>query len=487
MAMNEWAERLVIGRGTFPFTNFLLNRRKILTRYDEVRRTEHISSEEMHELQFLRLQKLITFAYERVPFYTERFRSIGLLPGDIRSIEDLRKVPPLSRQDLIDHRNAMVDRNLDASRDLADRSARGPGEPIPFGPFRRHRLVRNTSSGSTGAPTVFYEDGSRTALNWVHELRLKSWFGNLPGAREARMVRLSTEYLPKSRVLRLRNRLWNQLILPGVNLTDPDYEVCVEKVKRFRPRTLWGFTSALAGFADYLHRHGIDPVPWGIRLVVGWAAPVYDHERRLLAEVFRCPVSNIYGAREVGHVAGQCPDGAYHLNQEYLLTERDEEPAAGGDREEGEILVTTLDISPMPFIRYRMGDIGRVAPSSCGCGRTLPVLQEFLGRTGEVYRTRDGRMISPNFWCRTFMNVRLAGAIRRFQVIYLSDTAMRVKIVKNGSFTGAMEQVLADHLRKNFPQDMEFTFEYVHDIPPHISGKYQMVVNAMDTGREVRS
>jgi phenylacetate-CoA ligase len=298
------------------------------------------------------------------------------------------------------------------------------------------------------------------------------------------MVRLSTEYLPKSRVLRLRNRLWNQLILPGVNLTDPDYQVCIEKLDRFRPRTLWGFTSALAGFADYLHRKGIDPASWGIRLVVGWAAPVYDHERRLLTEVFRCPVSNIYGAREVGHVAGQCPAGAYHLNQEYLLTERDEDP---GDREAGEILVTTLDPSPMPFIRYRMGDIGRVAPSACSCGRTLPVLQEFLGRTGEIYRTRDGRMISPNFWCRTFMNVRLAGAIRRFQVIYESDHAMRIKIVKNGSYTAETERVLADHLRKNFPRDMEVAFEYVPDIPPQISGKYQMVVHAMTSSREVRS
>ena len=482
MALIERTEELLIGRVTFPLTNYLLNRRGILSRYDELRRSEHDSSERQQELQLQKLKRLIAFAYERVPFYTERFRAIGLLPGDISSLEDLKKIPPLSRQDVIDHRNVMVDRTLAESRERADRSARGPGEPIAFAPFRRHRLVRNTSSGSTGAPTVFYEDGSRTALNWVHELRLKSWFDVMPGAREGRMVRLSTEYLPKSRTLRLRNRLWNQLILPGVNLTDADYAISVEKLKVFRPKALWGFTSALAGFADYLRRTGIDPSPWGIRVVVGWAAPVYDHERRLLEEVFACPVSNIYGAREVGHVAGQCPGGSYHINQEHLLTERDERP--GGDGETGEILVTTLDISPMPFIRYRMGDIGRVVPSACTCGRTLPVLQEFLGRTGEIYRTRDGRMISPNFWCRTFMNVRLSDAIKRFQVIYVSDHAMKIKIVKNSNYTGATEQVLADHLKKNFPQDMEFAFEYVPDIPPQISGKYQMVVNEMASRRE---
>ena len=479
MSLRERTEELLVGRVTFPLTSYLLNRRGVIERFNELRRSERYAPEQLRELQLKRLQRLVDFAYKRVPFYTERFRSLGLLPGDIRSLDDLRKVPPLGRQDVIDRHHAMVDSTLGNACDLADRSVRGPGEPIPFAPFRQHQLVRNTSSGSTGAPTVFYENGSRTALNWVHEFRLKSWFGNMPGAREARMVRLSNEYLPKSRVLRLRNRLWNQLIIPGVNLTDRDYAVCVERLAQFRPKTLWGFTSALAGLADYLRRNSIDPAPWGIRLVVGWAAPVYDHERRLLTEVFQCPVSNIYGAREVGHVAGQCPAGAYHINQEHLLVERDDDAGDGADREAGEILVTTLDISPMPFLRYRMGDIGRIAPSACGCGRTLPVLQEFVGRTGEIFRASDGRMISPNFWCRTFMNVRLAGAIRRFQVVYMSDHAMRIKIVKNGSYTAATEQVLSDHLKKNFPRDMEIAFEYVPEIPPQISGKYQMVVNEM--------
>ena len=72
----------------------------------------------------------------------------------------------------------------------------------------------------------------------------------------------------------------------------------------------------------------------------------------------------------------------------------------------------------MPFIRYRMGDIGDVKPSRCQCGRTLQVIENLLGRTGEIFITKDGRMISPNFWCRTFMSGKVSGAIRRFQVVY---------------------------------------------------------------------
>ncbi len=484
MAIFEMAEELLIGRLAFPFTSYLLNRRKILSRYDELCQTEWYPQDKIRDIQLQKLKRLIKYAHDNVPFYTQRFRDIGLEPEDITTLDDIKKIPPLSRQDVIDNRCTMVNSSLSTSVSFADKSQRNPGEPIPFAPFHHHKLVRNTSSGSTGAPTVFYEDGSQTALNWMHELRLKSWFGIKPGAREARMVRLSTDYLPGSRILRLRNRLWNQLILPGVNLTDDHYKVCVDRLEVFRPKVLWGFTSAVAGLADFIRRNGIDPFPWGIKLVIGWAAPVYEHERTLLEEVFACPVSNIYGARETGHIAGQCPHGSYHINQEHLLAERYELTGRDVDQEEGEILVTTLDISPMPFIRYRMGDIGKIEASACGCGRSLQVLKDLLGRTGEIFRTRDGHMISPNFWCRTFMNVKLSDAIKRFQVIYVSDNAMKIKIVKNKNYGEATESILREHLKKNFPQDMVFTFEYVPEINPQLSGKYQMVVNEINYERQ---
>jgi phenylacetate-CoA ligase len=324
---------------------------------------------------------------------------------------------------------------------------------------------------------VFYEDGSRTALNWAHELRLKGWYGVEPGAREARLVRLSTASLGGGATRRLRSLLWNQLVLPGVNLGDDDYARCRERIEAYRPRVLWGFTSALAGLAGYLRKSGIDPANWGIRVIVCWAAPVYEHERRLLEEVFSCPVASIYSAREVGHIAGLCPHGSFHINQENLHVETDRSLAGNSGADRGELLVTTLDISPMPFIRYRMGDLGEITRSRCACGRSLRVLNELLGRTGEVFTTRDGRMISPNFWCRTFMENGLAGAVKRFQVVYKGQDALTVRVVRNNNYTGEMETYLRNHLRENFHSGIRIGFDYVEKIEPQISGKYQMVIH----------
>ncbi|MCK9417940.1 MAG: hypothetical protein M0R70_01015 [Nitrospirae bacterium] len=472
MRLEDLRDRF-IGTLVFPFTSLLMNRRGINRMHRAFLGSEHYSVEQAREIQLIKMRRMITHVDAWVPYYTKKFKTLGFAPGDIKTLEDIKAIPPVSRQDVIDHHRDMVDKRLRSSVEKADARTRGPGEPIPFAFFRRHKLVRNTSSGSTGAPTVFYEDGSTTARNWALELRLKSWYGVGPGAREARMARLSTAYDPASTQLKLRSALWNQLVLPGVNLTDRDCEDSLHRLAAFKPKVLWGFTSALTALASYAQKSGKAALLPRIQLVIAWAAPLYDHEKELLREVFQCPVTNIYGAREVGHIAAICPEGSFHINDESLYVET---AGPNDGATEGEILVTTLEDSPMPFIRYRTGDLGRISESNCACGRTLRVFDSLLGRTGEVFITKDGRMISPNFWCRTFMDRKLAGAVERFQVVYQSPESMKIRIVKGSTYTEKTEEHLKAHLKNNFHSSMKTQFEYVGEIEPQISGKYQMVI-----------
>jgi phenylacetate-CoA ligase len=468
--LDDW----FVGHVSFPITSYLMNRKDVLVNYRKMIRAEYEPEEAVREMQRGKLLRILRHAYEYCPFHRQRFRAAGLVPEDIRTLEDFRRIPPLSRQEVIEWCNELVDSRYHDSIDVAGRSTRGPGQPIPLGRFRRHKLVRNTSSGSTGAPVIFYEDGSTTAGNWAFELRLRHWYGYEPGVREARMARVSADYVPNGAMNWIRKTLWHQLMLPGVNLADKDYALALQKIREFRPQVLWGFTSALAGLADYIRRSGEDVRSCRPKLAIGWAAPVYEHEANILREVFHCAVTNIYGAREVGHIAGLCPCHTWHINQENVLVECNEnDPGA----EPGEILVTPLNISPMPFIRYRLGDLGRPASSDCACGRKLQVLKDFLGRTGEVFVTKDGRMIAPNFWCRFFMVDGQSKFVERFQVIYRRDDLVTIRIVKKDGFSPATEADMTRILKKNFTPDIHFQFEYVPRIDPQISGKYQMVVN----------
>ncbi len=465
-------EEGAVRHALFPLTQALFNRRGIGALHRSLLRSERFSPERLRELQEEKLRRLVEHCDRHIPFYRRRFREAGIAPGDIRTLEDLRALPPLSRQELVENRHQMVDLRFTASALRADLARRAPGAPIPFAPFRRHRLVRNTSSGSTGAPTVFYEDGSRSALSWAQELRLRSWFGVPPGAREARMARVSTDYLPRGKDVLLRRLGWNQLLLPGVNLTERDLALALEALAAFRPRVLWGFTSALAALAEHLSRQETT-LPFRPQVAITWAAPLYEHEELAIAGGFACPVTNIYGAREVGHIAARCPQGSFHVNAESIHLESE---STAGEGEPGELLATTLDCTVMPFLRYRMGDLGAVGSSPCSCGRGLPVLGRLLGRTGEVFRAADGRLISPNFWCRTFMDPSLGGKVARFQVAYRGDREIIVRIVRGPDFTEETGRALLASLERSFAGGCRVSLEFPSEIPPQLSGKYQMVV-----------
>ena len=192
MSLNRRINEIAVGNFLFPATSTLMNRRNILSNYRKFRKSERLPQEKLVDIQETHLRELIQYAYNRIPFYRKRFDNIGMEPGDIQTLEDVLGIPPTTRQEVIDHHHEMIDERYISSAMKADISSRATGAPIPFSRFRKDRIVRNTSSGSTGAPTVFYEDGSRTAMNWAYELRFKSWYGIGPGAREARLARVST-------------------------------------------------------------------------------------------------------------------------------------------------------------------------------------------------------------------------------------------------------------------------------------------------------
>jgi phenylacetate-CoA ligase len=484
MNLVERMDQFFVGRITFPAVNYLLNRRDILGRYRKLLVSERFSTEILRDLQFQKLSAVLRYAHEWCPFYTRRFKEIGLVPGDVKTLEDIRRIPPLVRKDVVDHARDMVDLRYSESVSVAHQASKA-GSPISFARFRRHRLVRNTSSGSTGTPTVFYDDGSTTAMNWVHELRVKQWFGIAPGAKEARMSATSMEYPALSKRPQAREWLWNQMTLPGYFLSDREYELCLMKIRTYRPRVLWAPTFALTGLAQHARRANEDLSPYHPDLVISRAAPLYEHEKRLLTEVFSCPVTNVYGSREVGHVAMNCPHGSTHVNQENYLVEVEGEGLSPEDAKPGKILITPLFESPMPFVRYQIGDLAELGGSDCPCGRSLITLKTILGRTGDVFRTTEGHLIEPNFWCTAFEGDRVSRDVEKFQVVYRRSDLIRIRIVRRAGYLAESEAELRRFLAENTPSSIQFEFDYVDDIKPQPSGKYLFVVNEMEH-REAR-
>src|ERR1700719_2865548 len=108
MSLVEELDQFLVGRIAFPAVNYVLNRNDILGRYRELLVTENYSKEALRELQFQKLVTVLRHAYSQCPFYARRFKEIGLAPEDIKTLEDIRRIPPLDRRDVIDHRLDMV-------------------------------------------------------------------------------------------------------------------------------------------------------------------------------------------------------------------------------------------------------------------------------------------------------------------------------------------------------------------------------------------
>ncbi len=211
------------------------------------------------------------------------------------------------------------------------------------------------------------------------------------------------------------------------------------------------------------------------KLIITWAAPLYDHEKEILEKVFKCHVTNIYGMREIGHIAMYCPQNHLHINHENLYMESVPSRENPEGAETHELLGTPLEICPMPFIRYRTGDLGEVESSDCSCGKTLSEIKNFIGRTGEIFHSKEGKMISPNFWCRTFMTESLSGAINRFQVKYKKNKDIDLFIEKGSDYKQETEDTLRAKFYNSFTDKTKLTFIYVDKIKPKTSGKYMMV------------
>jgi len=473
---------LLVGRLTFPLTNHLMNRRSILRKYRSLVSSDRYSSESLQRLQTNNLRRTLIHAQRYSSFYARRFREAGFDPQTVRSVEDLQRLPMLTREAVTQHRRDIVDRRQRGGLDAAEHSSRPLGEPIPWALFRKHRLIRDATSGSTGTPAIYYEDGSSSAMNWAHELRWKRWFGVPPGAREARFSRLGSEKLPRKKIQRWRWRLWHQLVLPGDNLSDADHEYSFHKLLQYRPRVLFGVTSALTGLADYLQRHDMVAALPQVDLVATWSAPLFDPQQRLLEDVFQAPVTNIYSSRELGHLAARCPAGRLHVNEENYVIEIDSSwtgdshlnPSANGP---GEIIVTPLFPLAMPFIRYRTGDIGQWSNSACPCGRQQRVIDNLMGRSGELYRTVDGRLVGPHFWCELFMQPSICDDMNEFQIVLCQNGAIRLRIAPRPSYSAGTESKIRQYLKRNLCASAPLEFEYVKRIEPHPSGKFQMVVS----------
>ena len=422
-----------------------------------VRRSHQRSPEQVAALR-LEVARELLHAAVRVPFYRERLAAAGVEPARVHSLAELAAIPPLERAEL---------------QRLGIPGLRVPGA----------RGMRIATSGSTGQPVEVLRPLELVAWIEASDRRALEWFGVRAGQRVLEVTHIHgragsvARANARSRGHRVAATLSNTTTLYGDQAADRQALARVlDSIDRRPPGLVRGVATTLYAVARAMNDLG-RTVAAGVCWSGGAHLPA--HHRPTIESAFSCPVYERYGSWDVGVIAHQCPEeGSFHVAAESVLMEvvrGDGSAAAPGEL--GEVLVTPLFNRATPLLRYRVGDLVEAPPGEpCPCGRRLPLLGKLVGRSNDVLRTVDGRVLAPEAVSQQMS--RLYPSVVQFQVRQQSDLTLDVHLVQRDDPPPEAYQLrLAAALDDLLGLPGATRVERVQEIAPTPAGKLRHVMS----------
>jgi phenylacetate-CoA ligase len=422
----------------------------LLALLHQLRDSQHLAPEVLRRLQFLQLGELLRHAFETTRFYAVRLAAAGYRPGTAVDEALLARLPVLSR-----HEVQQAGAALHAQR-------------LPAG----HGAAQSVeSAGSTGTPVRILAT-PLTQLFWeAFTLREHEWQGRDLGGRLA-VIRFAPELPPQGRTEPNWGPPASWLYRTGpcarLNITTP-VDAQARWLLNERPDYLLTHpTNAMALAQWFIEKGERLPSLKQVR-TISEALPSGLHEA--CAQAWDAPVADVYSTRESGYLALQCPtSGLYHVQAEGAIVEvlrEDGAPCAPG--EIGRVVVTVLHNFACPLLRYDTGDLAKAGPP-CGCGRTLPTLEQIAGRVRNMLVLPAGQRLWPSIAGRELAR---AAPVRQFQVIQESLEAVRVLLVVARPLELSEEERVADIVRRALGHPFRVAVEYRDEIARSASGKYE--------------
>lgn len=415
----------------------------------ELERTQWLPPEELRARQQARLEQILRYAQAQSPYYQRLFAEQRFDAGRFDA-------------------NAFA-----ALPVLTKATIRSSTDEILSHEFRRDQLGQHKTGGSTGTALVTYFDRDWLELRTADALRADQWAGCYHGMKVAALWGNP----PQPRGLKPRLRSWlldRFLYLDTIDLNEQSIGAFVTAWRRERPEILFGHAHSLYILARHLEAQGIDDLrPKGI---ISTSMMLLPSERAVIERVFARRVTDRYGCEEVGLIACECErHEGLHLSIEHLYVEflRPDGSAAQAG-EEGAIVITDLFNRGMPFIRYRVEDVGVPAARPCSCGRGLPLLERVTGRVADYLKRRDGSLVAGvSLVERTLTAIP---GIAQLQIVQPSREEIQLNVVCAADFTAASEAALLAEFRSVFGPGIQFRTAYLERIPQERSGKYRFSI-----------
>ncbi|WP_435065523.1 phenylacetate--CoA ligase family protein [Halobaculum sp. EA56] len=355
------------------------------------------------------------------------FDKQGLSPSDIQTVDDLSKLPRLTKDDIRQNYQRLQAQNVDDA------------------------IVHHTS-GSTGEPFSFKQSTDIEQIERAFINRAFSAHGTDLYHEKTVWLR---SYSPEEHepIYKYEPHL-GILFLSPFHLSPDRLNEYVELINSFGASTLVGYPSSVYIFATLLKDSDLSLDH--IDVVHTGSENFLPEWRDRVESILGVPAKDHYGMAEKVGLFHQCSESyKYHENLEYGVVE-----IVDRNNGTGQIVGTSLWNYAMPLIRYEMGDKATINKGSttCDCGRGLPLtVERFEGRTDDILRTPDGRLLpAVNFYTLMY---DIEG-VEMFKLLQTAVDHVEVRLVVSDSFDKSNEAELRSGLNQRLGDNIDIQIQY---------------------------
>ena len=417
-----------------PFLNPVFTLKAIKSYLTDIDRLWKISPEKLKRFQDKNFRKALKYAYT-VPLYYNKYKEANIHPNDIRGIDDLHKLPTVSKDDI---RNAF------------------PEGVIPKNANHK-QLWEIRSSGSTGKPLSFYRDTFSLLRDMMYNIRGLR-FVDIKWNKD-RITGIGPYYSQGRYDYAIQNAIINNMkffpsslkSIQHLPYSHGDIESKLEEINKYKPDYIIGPPIELHALA-ILKKKGLgkDIKP---RVIVTSGGMLDSYIRKYIQDAFDCRVVDMYSSVEMSQSAFQCEVGNYHAFSDYLYFEflnENGEPVSSG--EPGRITMTRFFGKGTPFIRYSgLDDILTPLYEACPCGIHSQLIKRIDGRRVNQIKSPDGRYYTPVYFTRGIdaaMQRLKTDKILQYQVVQQKIDRIDILVVINED-------------KRNEPPSTEILFEEI--------------------------
>ena len=420
--------------------------------YKNLLHSQWMAYSELKKVQEKKLRDMINYAYNNVPYYHRLFDDLKLSPSDIKIIEDLEKLPILTKE--------IIKQNWDDFK------------PVNLG---KMKYSLNATGGSTGAP--FNYRLSKYDRFFGGALLYRGWgyAGYELGDKMVFLAGSSLDVGTNSFIIKKAHEIARNIRkLSSFDMGKDDMQKYAGVINSFKPKFIRGYASSINFFASYINENDVKII--SPSAIFTTAEKLMPPMRKNIEDILGCDVYDTYGLNDGGVSAFECSEHCgLHIDTEKSIMEIVDDTGSQMNEGTGHILATSLHNYAMPFIRYDTGDMGHIIEDVCGCGRRFMLLKKVVGRQQEMLQTPEGKFIHGEFFTHIFWNIL---DVIEFQVIQKSLNKIIINIVTNKDFDGKQVETIRQIIkRKSSGWDVEFRF--VDEIERTKAGKYKFIISKL--------